>query len=761
MTFAQQAAATQPNRRQRRQAERQARKRNGKTAGGIQGALARAKTHHVAGRLDEAEAIYRETLAGGEDPQARALLGTLCLQHGRAGEAIQHLEKAQPALRDEVSLHTNLGLAYDTVGQLQDADRVFEHARSLRPEDPENRKNIANWLFHRRRYDEAIPLLTGALKAAPKDAPRWSLLAQCHGFLNQLEPTIECARKACELEPENPRFNAYLGLVLTGCGRFQEALDPMIRGFPAMSDAQDYHANFMNVLSCVVYDRYRPEMEQPLLTCFEKGLIDVQRLSTIAGAHIWLRYMASARQEPTADGKATKVHFDGILGDPLLIHLLGRTVNKYIGLETLLVPLRRSLLADLVQRSELSVEAMRFVVAFAMQCHHNSYVFPVTQPEIDVVDRICRRIEARLTSAVTPDSRLELDLALSAMYRPLHGLEGFERLTKVAPEAWSETLRPFIQIALLNPIEEQELKATIPAFGSIEDEVSQAVRSQYEENPYPRWTFLPEVKPLSFEAQHRIGTPWVQLPGDFEEPQECLIAGCGTGRHPINIAVLMPHARFLAIDLSLSSLAYAKRMARQHGVENIEFMHGDILEIDALGRDFPWIESCGVLHHMESPERGLEKLLTILRPGGFLRLGLYSRKARRYIIEARERIQAMVLEPTADNIREFRRRVVSGEEPNLNQLAKLGDFFDLDSFRDLVFHVQEHQFTIPDLKGLLERHNLEFHGFIGLKPTLYLRFKERFPDSACCTDMDCWAEFEEENPDGFLGMYEFWARSRT
>mgnify|MGYP006225844689 CR=1 FL=1 len=51
-----------------------------------------------------------------------------------------------------------------------------------------------------------------------------------------------------------------------------------------------------------------------------------------------------------------------------------------------------------------------------------------------------------------------------------------------------------------------------------------------------------------------------------------LIAGCGTGQHSITTAARFNASKVLAIDLSLSSLAYAKRKTKEFAIENIEYM---------------------------------------------------------------------------------------------------------------------------------------------------------------------------------------------
>ena len=130
------------------------------------------------------------------------------------------------------------------------------------------------------------------------------------------------------------------------------------------------------------------------------------------------------------------------------------------------------------------------------------------------------------------------------------------------------------------------------------------VRQQYEENPYPRWT------QLDSEAQQAV--PFGQQP---EKAIDALIAGCGTGLFTVQFARQTPSSRILAIDLSVASLRYAKRMAEKLGLTNVEFGQADILKLDSLGRQFDFIDTSGVLHHLADPWSGWRILLSLLRPG--------------------------------------------------------------------------------------------------------------------------------------------------
>jgi hypothetical protein len=73
--------------------------------------------------------------------------------------------------------------------------------------------------------------------------------------------------------------------------------------------------------------------------------------------------------------------------------------------------------------------------------------------------------------------------------------------------------------------------------------------------------------------------------------------------------------------------------------------------------------------------------------------------------------------------------------------------------RDLLFHVQEHQFTIPQIAAFLAETGFTFVGFETLEHAAYRR---RFPADPAAADLANWATFEDENPSAFAQMYQFW-----
>jgi 2-polyprenyl-3-methyl-5-hydroxy-6-metoxy-1,4-benzoquinol methylase len=303
-------------------------------------------------------------------------------------------------------------------------------------------------------------------------------------------------------------------------------------------------------------------------------------------------------------------------------------------------------------------------------------------------------------------------------------------------------------------MEEQSLRQTIPILTRVREGVSQAVREQYEKNPYPRW-----IKTNVAETASGTGLRLNLVNYEFPGNPEILNAGCGTGQQPLATATSILGSNILAVDLSLSSLAYAKRKTHELGVSNIDYAQADILELEGLDRRFDLVECGGVLHHLEDPLAGWRVLVNLLRPGGFMQIALYSETARQLIVKARGLIAERGYTPSSNDIRRFRQDLMTkDEDPEILKLFDVRDFYSLSECRDLLFHVQEHLFTIPQIENALEFLELKFLGFKINDPGVLRNFTEANQEHQDLTSLSRWHEFEIENPDTFLDMYRFWCK---
>jgi SAM-dependent methyltransferase len=210
--------------------------------------------------------------------------------------------------------------------------------------------------------------------------------------------------------------------------------------------------------------------------------------------------------------------------------------------------------------------------------------------------------------------------------------------------------------------------------------------------------------------------------------------------------------------LSLTSLAVALRRTPALGRGNIEYGQADILALGSLGRSFDLIESSGVLHHLADPLAGWRVLLSLLRPGGFMTVGLYSEIARAEVVAARAFIAERGYGSAAADIRRCRQDLLAPGDRFRNVVASQ-DFFTTSACRDLLFHVQEHRFTLAQIADFIAANDLAFVGF-ELEGFVARRYLARFPADPAMTDLRAWDAFERDHPATFSGMYQFWVQKK-
>ena len=142
-----------------------------------------------------------------------------------------------------------------------------------------------------------------------------------------------------------------------------------------------------------------------------------------------------------------------------------------------------------------------------------------------------------------------------------------------------------------------------------------------------------------------------------------------------------------------------------------------------------------------------------------MKVGLYSDIARQSIVNARREIAKKGYTSSPDDIRRYREEVIKlGLDSNSEVIKVLGlrDFYSLSTCRDLLFHVQEHRFTLPQIEVALNDLSLKFLGFELQQSWIRSEFRELYPEKDAAVSLPLWHQFELKNPNTFKGMYQFW-----
>jgi 2-polyprenyl-3-methyl-5-hydroxy-6-metoxy-1,4-benzoquinol methylase len=558
----------------------------------------------------------------------------------------------------------------------------------------------------------------------------------------------EICRQILAREPAHVQSLNLLGLMAQGSGDHRAAVKMFAKAIAADEANTACHYNAGN--SYQVLGQRTKAMAH-----FGKALalgMDDKAVAFILQSPVIATYVARiAGKRPLAITTVELFGADGVMPlakDLFLRSAMEATTLASVELEALLGYARAELLrlAGSPGQGDVDDDIVAFACALARQCFINEYIHEEAAAESELAGGLRDRLLQDLASGADISS---LALAAVAAYVPLHAIPAAEVLLR---RDWPAAVAGLLRVQLREPLAEASERAAIATLTPVRNSVSIEVMHQYEENPYPRWTINPLNAFAADVARGRI----VQT-AEQQAERDILIAGCGTGSHAIQTAQIHPNARVLAVDVSLASLAYARRKTRELGLRNIEYAQADILELGAIGRKFDSIESVGVLHHLADPTAGWRVLVSLLRPGGKMRIGLYSNLARRVVVEARAWIAARGYRTIAEDIRRCRQDMIR-EARQWEELFGARDFYSMSGCRDLLFNVMEHRFTIPEIAAFLKDNGLSFLAFEPFDDrTVIERFHKQFPGVADEANLDQWHRFEADHPETFSNMYVFTA----
>jgi tetratricopeptide (TPR) repeat protein/2-polyprenyl-3-methyl-5-hydroxy-6-metoxy-1,4-benzoquinol methylase len=715
-------------------------------------------------QFDGARSAYQLAIAC--DPHyagAHFNLGNLNYRAGEFESALRDYQIAANIKPDFADAFIAMANTLDSLGRTAESMESYERALALNSNYAEVHFNLALLAMTQGRHEEAVCRLRRATEINPDFVQAHHTLGTMLRSLGEFDAAEVSLRSALSLTPASAEILYELAMILLSLSKSPEAVQLIVRTL----ERTPPWTTKVAFSSCVARTKFTTDDSQiraALTTAITEPWGVPYELCRPALSLIMLnqRIASCVRLAngswPARLPKVVLFGADGLAAlaaEPLLHALLEAAPVTTIEFERFLTCARHALLETASSENgpnPSDIAALQFYAALSRQCFINEYIFDCDDGE-RLAAAACRtKILALLDAkAMVPPFLL---LAVAA-YFPLYSLRDASRLLAAnGTSPINEVLRQQIR----EPLEEQGLRASVACLTSIAEGVSEEVRAQYEQNPYPRWVKLPmSEQPPHFNGELRRTLPFGPFtPMPDDSAPEVLIAGCGTGSQSVLFAQRFRGVRVLAIDLSLSSISYAKRKSQELGITNIEYAQADILKLGDTSRAFDIIESVGVLHHLADPFTGWRTLLSRLRPGGFMGLGFYSEIARRHVVKARELITAGGYSSTPDDIRRFRQDLADhGSSVELQWLSEAPDFYSISECRDLLFHVQEHRLTLGQIESFLAEFGLHFIGF-ELDPRVLRQYRARFTDDTSATCLPNWERFEADNPDTFAGMYRFW-----
>ncbi len=140
--------------------------------------------------------------------------------------------------------------------------------------------------------------------------------------------------------------------------------------------------------------------------------------------------------------------------------------------------------------------------------------------------------------------------------------------------------------------------------------------------PYPLQRSAAELRRLRVQADSLGRETAVMLDAIPIEPRwHCLDLGCGVGGIvDLLSARVGRQGRVVGLDIDPASLAAARQWAAAAGLDNVEFVSGDVFAIDLPRESFDFVHLRYVMTTVGRSDELLRSALAVLKPGGMVAL---------------------------------------------------------------------------------------------------------------------------------------------
>ncbi len=190
----------------------------------VQQAFAFAQQHHQAGRLAEAEGLYRQILAvAPQHLDALHFLGVIAAHTGRSEEGMEMIRRSIASDPRNSAYHDNLGTVFREQGRVEEALACSQRALALNPNEAATHNNLGNALRDVGRVAEAIACYERALTLAPDYADALNNWGMSLRSVGRLEEALAAHRRVLVLAPGCAQAHLGVGHALADLGSAREA----------------------------------------------------------------------------------------------------------------------------------------------------------------------------------------------------------------------------------------------------------------------------------------------------------------------------------------------------------------------------------------------------------------------------------------------------------------------------------------------------------------------------------------------------------
>ena len=475
------------------------------------------------------------------------------------------------------------GVMLAQTNRTERAKQLFLKANNIQPNNPFVNNNLGNIYYENGDYVKAIPYYEAAISFKSDFIDPNLNLGIIFISQGKLERALDHLKRVIQIQPTNIKSYAIIANIYKKQRNFKSALDSYKKIYEIDPENLLANTGVVDLFNTSIIKNLNKNNSKELIEIFtflyKKNSINHNLL--FSNVKKVLIFEEDYLKIENLDKNQTSFLSDNLVISVLkkeLFHLVlqkSLVIDKFF--EKFLYTARKEFLF-LFKKNEISFihEHLNFILSIASQSFLNEYILFQSKEEISFVEALKNKIEK------SKDIH-EVEIAILACYLPLNQSEIL--IQKLFNYKSSNNLfNDIIKIQIKDILEEKKLKKTINSI-EITDQVSKKVREQYEENPYPRWRNINKISPTNFltNLNNDIRPNQIFL-GKKPITNNILIAGCGTGQQ-LATHIFYMDSNILAVDLSLSSLALAKRKMNELNSKNVEFLHSDILNLKKIKKN--------------------------------------------------------------------------------------------------------------------------------------------------------------------------------
>lgn len=603
------------------------------------------------------------------------------------------------------------------------------HDDTLRKKEySEKTRKMADYNFKNNDLKEAARLYELSIKNNSKNVKALNNMAALSEELGDRKKAEYFYKLACDL-PETStadklKFHQNLASIQEKNGKINAALwtyqsATKIEGFTKSTIA----FNYLELLQSIHLTSFDAVTFASLTALFNTEGIDNDALARVYFSQLALK---PAKMINTKEDYPALV-LDIFESEQIALNLMSTSLISNHIIEEAIIIIRKKFIASILSNNYNKTH-QAFLTALKKQCKLNNFIYLADKEELSNVEKLKAK-----TLKESPTIKIDTQLILESYSEAeiINSLKSPYHLDCQSPKKQNKVI-------------------TSPALFKNKT----LIQDFYESNPYPTWTSKPK------HSESTLDQLFKKLNSKQAPPNKnILVAGCGTGRHAIQLALTYPNAKIIGLDVSQASLQYATNKRDEFKIRNLEFIRGDLNNILSLNMGFSLIECIGVLHHLQDPLKGCQAILSALEEGGIAKIGLYSEYARTPIADLANLASENEILYIPSNLERIRNLAIQNYKyKRINEIVNSQDFFSRSGCMDLLFNPLEKAFTTRDIHSLIRTLNCEFAGFENggqKKSPVFRKFNEH-------SNMDflfnAWELFENFNPNFFSEMYLFWLK---